>query len=421
MKSKNYLVGACLIGASAVASSQNQNDTLANSIEKLQQEMSALKRIKITGYLQPQFQYIDSAGAASFAGGNFAPYTTNRFTMRRGRVKFTYEKGDALYVLNTDWTEKGVNMREAYVKLTDPLYHFVSLSLGLRQVQFGHDVVYSSGERETPERARIFQILFPTERDLQALVTLQAPKTSRFNFLKLDIAVLNGSGVATEFDSHKDVSARISFTQSSKSEKVKIGGGVSFLTGGYRQNRKNEYDFGKNSGGNAAFILHADTGNYQAIAPRAYMGADFQISVDYPFGINTLRAEYIQGKQSGTATSSTSPNALPSSDIYHRKFNGASFYFIQNIGQTRHQVVVKYDWYDPNTQLKGTQIGLANTNTKTADIKFTTWGFGWNYHFDEHTKVTLYYDLVKNEKTSLVGYTSDLKDNVFTFRIQYKF
>jgi phosphate-selective porin len=403
------------------AQDQPKEDTLQKTLEGFQSDLKTLKKLKISGYMQVQAQFADSSAIASFAGGNFSANTNSRLNIRRGRVKFTYEHGSAMYVLNTDWTEKGVNIRETYVKITDPWTHYISLLMGMRQVQFGYDVSFSSSERETPERARMFQTLFPTERDMQALVTIQAPKTSRLNFLKLDMAVLNGSGVAAEFDSNKDYSGRISVSKSSKSEKVHLGVGVSYLTGGYRQNRKTEYDFGINTANDVAFIANSDTANYAKVAKREYMGADLQLTTDLPIGINTIRAEYIQGKQPGTSSSSISPNFSPTSDLYHRQFNGASFYFIQNIGQSKHQFISKYDWYDPSINISGKQIGKSGTNTKVADIKYTTIGLGWVYRFDSNTKITLYYDLVTNEETSLSGYTRDVKDNVWTFRLQYKF
>lgn len=396
-------------------------DSLGKEVIHLQDKFEVLNRLKLTGYIQPQFQLIDSAGAASFAGGNFPANTNSRFTMRRGRIKFTYEHGNAMYMLNTDWTEKGVNIRETYVKITDPWVKWFALSMGMRQIQFGFDISFSSGDRETPERARMFQILFPTERDMQALVTIQAPKTSRLNFLKLDLAVLNGSGVAAEFDSNKDYSGRLSITKATKSEKVKIGAGISYLTGGYRHNRKTVYDFETATNGDHVFVAHSDTSNYNSVAKREYMGADIQITSDLPIGINIIRAEYIQGKQPGTSSSSTSPSVAPTSDIYHREFNGASFYFIQNIGRSKHQFLAKYDWYDPNVKVAGDEIGKSGSNTKSADIKYTTIGLGWLYRFDSNTKIVLYYDMVTNEKTVLKGYTKDIPDNVITCRLQYKF
>jgi hypothetical protein len=47
---------------------------------------------------------------------------------------------------------------------------------------------------------------------------------------------------------------------------------------------------------------------------------------------------------------------------------------------------------------------------------------GLAYRWDANVKITAYYDMVKNEKSkSLSGFTNDVKDNVFTLRVQVKF
>jgi hypothetical protein len=107
--------------------------------------------------------------------------------------------------------------------------------------------------------------------------------------------------------------------------------------------------------------------------------------------------------------------------LYSRSFNGGYFYFIQNIGNSRFQLVLKYDWYDPNTKIGGTRIGKKGTNTGLGDIKFDTFGFGGTYRINSKAKLVLYYDVVMNEKTSTKLYTSDIRDNVFTARYQIRF
>jgi hypothetical protein len=39
----------------------------------------------------------------------------------------------------------------------------------------------------------------------------------------------------------------------------------------------------------------------------------------------------------------------------------------------------------------------------------------------ENLKLVLYYANVRNEKTQLAGFTDDVKDNVFTARMQFRF
>jgi phosphate-selective porin len=84
-------------------------------------------------------------------------------------------------------------------------------------------------------------------------------------------------------------------------------------------------------------------------------------------------------------------------------------------------VALKYDIYDPNKHVSGNDIGAPSSNTHAGDIKFNTFGAGYIYFADAHIKLVLWYDVIKNEKTLLDGFTSDIKDNIFTFRVQYRF
>ena len=83
--------------------------------------------------------------------------------------------------------------------------------------------------------------------------------------------------------------------------------------------------------------------------------------------------------------------------------------------------MVKYDWYDPNIKVKEFEIGKPNTNLTIADIKFSTLRLGYAYHLNPQTKLILYYDIVTNEVTQLPGYLEDLKDNILTCRLQFRF
>lgn len=422
-------IGAILIFSSfkinAQETTENPVDTLTRFTQSLADDVSKMKRLKITGYVQPQYQYIDSAGAPSFAGGDFTNGTNkyySRFTMRRGRFKFTYTYENVEMMLNTDATEKGLNMRETFIRITDPWKKMFSLTAGLLQDQFGFELTQSSSERETPERARYNQILFPTERDLGVFGSMQMPKSSLLYGLKVDVAVMNGSaGVTPEFDNHKDFTGRLQYAKTAKSERLSFGLGGSYYYGGYRIGSNKDYNFQQLNGGDNGFAFASDTGNYNRVAKRVYMGVDAQVSIDSKIGITTIRAEYIQGEQPGTDKSSKSPTASPSSTLYHRSFNGAYFYFIQNIGQSKFQLVAKYDWYDPNVKIAGTEIGKTATNTKVGDIRFDTYGFGLIYRMNTNLKLVTYYDIVKNEETLVSGYGQDIKDNVMTIRMQFKF
>jgi phosphate-selective porin len=401
-------------------------DTLTRFVGSIADDLAKLKRLKITGYIQPQFQYCDSAGAPSYAGGDFntsGNAVGSRFMMRRGRVKFTYDFNTVQFVLQPDITEKGIFMRETYLRITDPWYNVISGTVGLLQVPFGFEVSQSSQVRETPERARMIQIIFPVERDLGVFIALMAPKFWKPLYgLRIDAAVMNGSaGVAQEFDTYKDFCGRLSYTRNTENEKISIAVGASYYNGGYRIGNVKDFDYSTMSNGNKGYVYAADTANYERKARRQYLGADFQVSIDWKIGITTIRGEYAQGEQPGTTASSRSAGAPPTKDIYHRMFNGGYFYLIQNVGQSRFQVVLKYDWYDPNTKIAGKDIGIAGTKTNVGDIRFDTYGFGLNYRLNANIKLTAYYDYVINEATSIAAYGKDITDNVTTIRMQYRF
>ena len=97
------------------------------------------------------------------------------------------------------------------------------------------------------------------------------------------------------------------------------------------------------------------------------------------------------------------------------------FYFLQNIVNDKWELMAKYDWYDPNTKVAGVQLGKPETNLTQADVKFSTIGFGATHYFTDNLKLLLYYDWVTNETTQLPGFETDIKDNVFTCRMQMRF
>jgi len=71
--------------------------------------------------------------------------------------------------------------------------------------------------------------------------------------------------------------------------------------------------------------------------------------------------------------------------------------------------------------VSGNEIGKTGTNLNSTDIKYSTLGMGYLYYMNLNLKLSLWYDIVKNENTQLTGYTTKLKDNVFTFRMQFRF
>jgi len=391
-----------------------------------------LDKIRFSGYIQPQFLVAQSKGSKSFAGGDFATNSNSRFMLRRARVRIDYinfpkqSKGPSLqFVFQFDATERGVFVRDVWGRFFENKYQNFAFTMGLFARPFGNEVNLSSGDRESPERGRMSQILMKTERDLGAMLTFEPRnKKSKVKFLKIDLGVFNGPGLSslTDYDSHKDMIGRISIKPQPLSKKITLGASGSVYFGGLTQNTK--YIYTTQTIANIKnFVVDSATLNIGEIAPRHYYGFDAQLKIKNKVGFTELRGEFIAGKQTASATSSETPGALytGTEGYYTRKFNGAYFYFLQHLGSTHHQIGIKYDWYDPNTTVKTADIGRAGSNLNAADIKFSTLGFGYIYYINENAKLVFWYDIITNEKTSLSGYTSNVKDNMFTFRIQFKF
>jgi hypothetical protein len=346
--------------------------------------------------------------------------------LRRARVKLDYllteDYPRALFTFQVDATERGVNVRDMFMRLYETKGHNFSITAGLFARPFGYEVNLSSAYRETPERGRMSQILMPTERDLGSMITYEPlRRNARNKFVKLDAGIFNGQGLSgtTDFDSHKDFISRLTIKPIS-AKRFLFSGGLSLLYGGWKQNSNYVYEMGT-SNGDKTFIVDSSMDNVGKIAPRHYYGADIQIALRHKWGQTECRVEYWRGQQPGTALSSTNPGTLPLLPTYRRPFDGAFLYFLQNIINSKNQLLVKYDWYDPNTQVSGKDIGKANTTLTFADIKYSTLGVGYAYYFNEHVKAILYYEFVKNEETALPFFTSDQKDNLFTVRMQFRF
>ena len=430
---KAFLLFFTVLNVSITVHSQRYLSDLDSSLLYLKDTVRPLlkrfENLQFSGYIQPQFQLADTEGAKSYNGGDFSAFSKSRFMLRRARIKLDYllrtedNYPKALFTFQVDATERGVNVRDMFMRLYETKGHNFSLTAGLFARPFGYEVNLSSAYRETPERGRMSQILMPTERDLGAMITYEPLRHNANNhFIKLDAGLFNGQGLSgtTDFDSHKDIISRVT-VKPIELNKMVFSGGLSCLYGGWRQGTKYVYKNGTAVSGDKIFVVDSSLSNIGKIAPRHYYGADMQIILKHAWGQTEWRFEYWTGQQPGSSTSTTNPGTIPTVPTYRRHFNGTFFYFLQNIINNQNQLLVKYDWYDPNTKVETDDIGKSGTNLTVADIKYSTWGIGYAHYFNDHVKIILYYEFVKNEITQLPGFTSDQKDNIFTCRLQFRF
>lgn len=418
-------------------------ESVGESATEYRNYVDALRKIRISGYVQSQFRLTDLVGTpAGFSGGAFPVNSNKLFQVRRGRVKVNYDNVLTQFVVQVDAIQTGVTLKDAYLSLTEPWLQSFGFQMGVFDRPFGYEIAFSSGVRESPERARVTQTLFPGERELGAKLFF-APQLGPMSFLKADLGIFNGSGpAANEYDSFKDVIARLAVQVPFEEENAAVDIGLSGYFGKVRNNSRFLWKPGAPSPGINGMVVDSSLGNAGNGVTRRYLGLDAQFYYDVPvLGGLVVRGELIAGRQpgisdttrgsagevrpAGKGLTTVSPSAQALGPVYRRDFLGWYVSLVQNIG-AKDQLVLKYDSYDPNTDATGSDI-VAGANLSAADLKYTTLGLGVVHHWDENIKFVLYYEIVRNETVasaagaSLAQFTQDVKDNVLTFRTQYRF
>lgn len=387
--------------------------------------------LRIGGYIQPQFQVASADDAKNFEGGDFGSHVSNRFMLRRSRIRIDYvhindPSGPGVQIVfQFDANERSFTVRDVWGRLFENRFKLFSFTIGMFARPFSYEINLSSADRESPERGRMSQLLMKGERDLGAMLSFDVRKEKHpLKNIKIDAGFFNGQGINTtgDFDNRKDFISRISLKPVHLNTNIILSAGISLLYGGLLQNTKYVYSTTTANNINTVSVdsSAANAGHY---SPRIYKAADLQLKIKNSIGFTEFRAEYVTGTQTGTFNSSETPTALVSGvdGFYKRNFNGAYFYFLQHLFSLRHQLVIKYDWYDPNTKVTGKEIGATGSSFSAADIKYCTLNVGYNYTITPLVKISLFYAFVKNESTLLSAYSKDVSDNVFTARLQFRF
>ena len=93
------------------------------------------ENLRISGYMQPQFQVAEADGANSFEGGDFSQFSSSRFMLRRARIRIDYliAKGKfprALFTFQIDATERGVVLKDMFIRLFETKKNVLSMTTG---------------------------------------------------------------------------------------------------------------------------------------------------------------------------------------------------------------------------------------------------------------------------------------------------
>ena len=430
-------------------------DGIDERLSTVESDLSKLKKIKFSGYILSQFE--------NYADKSVQP--NSFFSVREARFKLTYEATDGVnFVLQPDFqpglaiksTSSGLNsfapnlsIKDAYVQANDRWLNIFSLWVG-KFNRPNYEVEQSSAVREVPERARVIQAIYPGERGMGFKLEANPQHIP----LHVQFAVLNGSEGLTikdslgnnlsynenkDFDNYKDFMGRVTYNL-----KVNSMLGIDFGVNGY---------YGKVAS-KSKTTLNGDyttvsTVNVGDAIKRNWFGAEMQVYIDWLGGLS-LKGEYMQGQNAtmgnigGTGTYQVAN--------FQNNFRGYYAYLIKNIGK-KNQFAFRMDYYDPNTDIDGTNIGvrkyagvagkIASKTSGSSDLAYTTFNFAWHYYFNDNVRLSLMYSIVQNEKvavnpTTNAGYvtakytnydgTSGVNDyssvfnqNILTLRLTAKF
>ena len=345
-------------------------------------DLDKLKKIKVSGYVQAQFEAYQEGTVPQ-----------NTFYIRRARVKFTYQATDGIkFVLQPDFSTGNLSLKDAYAVVNIPKLNGLSLWAGQFN-RLNYEVEYSSSQREVLERSRVIRAIYPGERE----IGVKLEYTPDVIPLKLQFAVLNGNFTgkeAKDVDKKKDIMARAIYSFNFPNAGLGIDLGAHGYFGSLMSNTMYVSDYEAR--------LDSMSANLGSFYDKQWFGGEMQLFFDFLGGMS-LKGEYIMGKNATAGDSKSNP-------FKTRNFSGYYAYLIKNIGK-KNQFVVRYDHYDPNTDLSG--------DDAAKEVSYNTLTLAWQYYLNDNIRITLNYDKPWNETNTTV--TEDKKDNVLGVRIQAKF
>ena len=439
---------------------------IAEHFRKTDQILNILREFRIQAYIQPEWQHADTSGAAGVQGGNFPAAANNRFILRRGRVKLSWQHetvnkhGDSIkvgeFAFQFDASEKGFNaLKDFYGRIIDPWTGWFSIQAGITVRPFGYESPASPMTYESPEFARMNQTIMPNECELGETFIIESPRTFKPVYLRLDAGVVNGEGIGNTgtgqssvstgaYQSAKDFVGRIMVGKVFKlnaDTKISLNASGSYYYGNVLQTTNNVFEVVKNSVSGLDTLRNITVGTSDTLGKgktnfkRQYYGVHLQVNFDYKISANAtattaIRGEFIGGQQPGQAGSSTVPlgagTNAPSADLYVRKFQGYIVTFTQGFHYKagkqamNSDLMFKVDNYDPNTQVSGTHLNKGAGFSST-DLAYTTISAGFAVSPVPYVKIMLWYDHPMNENSGVAGWSGDYKkDNVITLRTQFQ-
>ncbi len=351
---------------------------------EVQSSLSALKKLKISGYVQGRYTYTEPDEVEINGTDVRRAPGSSLFSVRRGRLKAAYTADVGQLVLQIDATPSGVTLKDAEATLFIPgTKQQHALTIGQTKWPFGYEVVQSSSEREFPERTLISRRFAAGERDRGAKYSARA------GVLRVAAGVFDGNGTdgaSRDNDKMKDAVGRVGF------DMKWISGGIS---GWY---------------GNTLRPGETVSGAYvpSKAFDRTRIGADLQVYLDVlPLGGTALKGEYIAGTTYFTGGGK---------EAYGQSAAGWYALLVQNVGDSN-AFAVRYEFFDPATGTPNRDSGTAPDLRAASTNQVGTLGATLIHYIGDNLKASATYELPMTRTVD----AEEPNDNVLTLQLQAKF
>ena len=311
------------------AALKGQIESLAEQVAEMKGDVSGLKRLKFSGYVQARYAWLESITYNDTPAAG--PPQTN-FFIRRARFKAVYDADWSQYALQLDATPRGVLVKEAYASLRLP--KGLAIDAGLQLMPFGYEVlVRSSSDLDLLERALVTRYYLGGEYDLGiALRGAYGPlhfKVGLFNGNGVDAWAFANASAGLDNDQLKDVIGRVGFD-------------LGVVTGGVSGWYGKTIDYG--SAGDAKH-------------DRYRVGADLQAYLDLlPFGGTAVKGEWLWGR---TGIANLNNGAGTGLDV-----TGHGWYALltQNVGPWQ-QLAARWEEFTPDNTASTDAAGSTTVKT----------------------------------------------------------
>ncbi len=400
---------------------------------------SLAAQTRVSGYLQPEWQHYDLRVDPGDRG-LYQNTSKNLFTIRRGRIKATHTTEENFRgVVQINATERGVALLDAYLDIPALDSNLLDIRIG-RFSKPNFSVLLSSSKREATERAQVIRSLYTGERDIGVMLTT-SPEIGGIT-PTLQFALFNGALGAREFDSFKDVTARLHVPIiDGETSDFAIGG--TWYVGGLRLVDDSVVRF---VDGNRVVESADANESWPGWGNRNHIGLELQAGIDLlDAGRTVLRGEFLIGQMpsadersafaftegtieidttividsAGTSVLRDSIILRPGIDTSTVNVSTLALrdqmgYYIE-LAQpilTNLTAAIRYDYYDRNTGLSGVNA------TASSDRASSVIGFGLLASFGP-VRLTGWYEMPAFDAEE--AGKSDVADNKATIRFQYKY